>query len=78
MKFCVDNINLVLFLPLIVCFLIFANSLIANRLDRRFVLWLSGVVSFICLLSIAFRSTPERSLRPVDPISCRFAFGSRT
>ncbi len=50
MKFCVDNINLVLFLPLIVCFLIFANSLIANRLDRRFVLWLSGVVSFICLL----------------------------
>lgn len=34
--------------------------------------------SFTCLLSIAFRSTPERSLRSVDPISCRFAFGSRT
>lgn len=50
MKFCIDNINLMLFLPMIVCLLIAANALTVNRLDKQFVFNTSIVSSLICLL----------------------------
>lgn len=50
MKFCVDNINLMLFLPVFACLLIVANGLTINKLDRRFIFLLSGFVSLVCLL----------------------------
>ena len=49
MELCIFNINLVIFLPLFVCFLVFANSLIINRLDSKFIMGLSLLFSFLCV-----------------------------
>lgn len=49
MKFCIDNITLVLFAPIFVCFLVAANGLTMNRFDKRLVFVLSLISSLICL-----------------------------
>lgn len=49
MRFCIENINLMLFLPLIVCFLLAANGLTLNRMDKQFIFNTSIISSLICL-----------------------------
>ncbi len=50
MTFCIDNINLILFLPILICFLVIANGLTINSLDRKHIFILSGASSFVCLV----------------------------
>ena len=53
MRFFIDNINLMLFLPVFVCFIAAANGLTANRFDKKLVSSLSLFVSAICLVFAA-------------------------
>ena len=50
MNFFVDNINLVLFLPLLMCFVIGFNGLISNKIEKSTLFSISIVSSFICIL----------------------------
>lgn len=49
-EFFVENINLVVFLPLILCIIIGFNGLISNRIDKTTLFLISIVSSFICLI----------------------------
>lgn len=50
MRFFIDNINLMLFLPVIVCFVVAANGLSANKFDKKLVSAVSLFVSCVCLV----------------------------
>lgn len=50
MDFFVENINLLLFIPLILCFVIGFNGLISNKLDKITLFLLSVVASFVCVI----------------------------
>lgn len=50
MEFFTDNINLVVFLPIIMCALIGFNRLISNKLDKATIFSISIVSAFICMI----------------------------
>ena len=50
MEFFIENINLVLFLPLIMCAIIGFNGLISNKIEKNTLFAISVIVSFICVI----------------------------
>lgn len=54
MEFFVENINLVLFLPLIMCSIIGFNGLISNKVEKSTLFLMSIVSSFLCVVFAAF------------------------
>ena len=50
MEFFTDNINLVVFLPLIICLIIGFNRLISNRIDKATIFSISIISAFICMI----------------------------
>ena len=50
MEFFTDNINLVVFLPLIMCLIIGFNRLISNRIDKPTIFAISIISAFICMI----------------------------
>lgn len=56
MEFFVENINLVVFLPLVLCAIIGFNGLISNRIDKTTLFLISIVSACICLIfsAVAF------------------------
>lgn len=50
MEFFTDNINLVIFLPLIMCAIIGFNGLVSNKIDKATLFAMSVVSSFLCVL----------------------------
>ncbi|MBS4759446.1 MAG: hypothetical protein KHX03_01955 [Clostridium sp.] len=50
MEFFVENINLLLFLPLIVCAILGFNGLISNRVEKNTLFSISIAVALICLI----------------------------
>lgn len=54
MDFFVENINLVIFLPLIMCAILGFNALISNKIEKSTLFSISIVSSFVCLLFSAF------------------------
>lgn len=50
MNFFTDNMNLMLFLPIIVCFIIAGNRLTVNSLDKKLIFNISIACSFLCVL----------------------------
>lgn len=50
MEFFTDNINLVVFLPLIMCLIIGVNRLISNRIDKPTIFAISIISAFICMI----------------------------
>ena len=50
MRFFIDNINLMLFFPVFVCFVVAANAMSANRFDKKLVSVVSLFLSFVCLI----------------------------
>ena len=53
MEFFIENINLLLFLPIIMCAIIGFNGLLANKLDKTTIFCISSVSSLICLVFAA-------------------------
>ncbi len=69
MKFFVENINLVLFLPLFMCLVLAGNALISNKLDKSTLFLISLISSFICLffsVFVFFNSMLTKSIVSVD------------
>ncbi len=50
MEFFTDNINLVVFLPLIMCLIIGFNRLISNQIDKATIFSISIISAFICMI----------------------------
>lgn len=50
MEFFTDNINLLIFLPLIMCLIIGFNRLISNRIDKPTIFAISIISAFICMI----------------------------
>lgn len=50
MEFFVENINIVLFLPLIMCAIIGFNGLLSNKVDKSTLFVISVVASFLCVI----------------------------
>lgn len=64
MEFFVENINIVLFLPLITCAIIGFNGLISNKIDKITLFAISIAFAFVCLLfsAAAFDYSVVRNL----------------
>lgn len=50
MEFFVENINLLLFLPAAMCFVIGFNGLVSNKIEKSTLFFISMLFSFICLV----------------------------
>lgn len=69
MEFFVENINLVLFLPLITSVILGGNALISNKLDKSTLFLISLISSVICLfftVCVFFNSMLTKSIVSVD------------
>lgn len=72
MEFFVENINLVLFLPLITSLILAGNALVSNKLDKSTLFLVSFISSFICFVLSIFVFIFSMSNKPI--VSLDFAW----